>query len=130
MMLRDLESDLSGPATCAGDDGPALTPRAIRRIGAQALAEVYARCARTGAGEHETIDVRVAAAAARRDPPYVFGDPLELDVVRTLLNAGRARGAADPGDGAEPCRPSRASTTSSARDGLRHPARPRCCCST
>ena len=40
VLLRDLESDMRRAGYLRGDV-PELTPRAIRRIGAQALAEVY-----------------------------------------------------------------------------------------
>ncbi len=91
VILRDLEASLrrAGYLTDRGD--PALTPRAIRRIGAQALAEVYGALRKDRPGGHAT-DAR-GAAVARPDEtrPFEFGDPLDLDVTRTLLNALRRR---------------------------------------
>jgi uncharacterized protein with von Willebrand factor type A (vWA) domain len=92
LWLRDLESTLRREGYLRGEGDAALTPRAIRRIGAQALAEVYGALRRDRRGGHET-DVR-GAALPRPDEtrPYAFGDPLELDVVKTLLNAVRRGG--------------------------------------
>ena len=87
-MLRDLESTLREGGYLRGGDGSELTPRAIRRIGAQALAEVYAAlrkaATRTPRGGRDR-----GAALPRPDEtrPSEFGDPLDLDVVRTVLAA-------------------------------------------
>lgn len=96
VMLRDLESTLQQKGYLRGAD-PQLTPRAIRRIGAHALAEVYDALAKDRPGAHET-DVR-GAALPRPDEtrPFEFGDPLDIDVVRTLLGAVRRRAVRDPG---------------------------------
>jgi uncharacterized protein with von Willebrand factor type A (vWA) domain len=100
VILRDLESTLRR-AGYLSDRGDALTPRAIRRIGAQALAEVYGALHKDRPGGH-AIDAR-GAAVPRPDEtrPFEFGDPLDLDVTRTLLNALRRR-ATDPDAGASP----------------------------
>ena len=86
--MRDLEPSLRR-AGFLREGAPELTPRGIRRIGAQALAEVYGALTRDRAGGHET-DAR-GAAVPRPDETrrFEFGDPLDLDVVRTLLNAVR-----------------------------------------
>ncbi len=88
VLLRELESGLRRAGYLRGAT-PELTPRAIRRIGAQALAEVYGALRKDRHGGHET-DAR-GAALSRPDEtrPYRFGDSLDLDVVRTLLNAMR-----------------------------------------
>ncbi len=87
VMLRDLESSLRDAGYLGAGDDPQLTPRAIRRIGAQALAEIYGSLRKDRPGGHD-VDTR-GAAQVRPDEtrPYEFGDPLELDVGRTLLNA-------------------------------------------
>ena len=96
VMLRDLEPTLQREGFLRGGD-PELTPRAIRRIGAHALAEVYASLAKSREGGHET-DVR-GAALVRPDEtrPFEFGDPLDIDVVRTLLRAVRRHALTAPG---------------------------------
>jgi uncharacterized protein with von Willebrand factor type A (vWA) domain len=100
VFLRDLESTLRREGYLRGAD-PELTPKAIRRIGAQALAEVYAALQKDRPGAHDT-DVR-GAALPRPDEtrPFEFGDPLDLDVVRTLLGAVRRHALVSPGAAAE-----------------------------
>ena len=97
VMIRDLEPTLRERGFLRGGS-PELTPRAIRRIGAHALAEVYAALAKDRPGAHET-DVR-GAALPRPDEtrPFVFGDPLDIDVVRTLLGAVKREALATPGE--------------------------------
>ncbi|MGH7336282.1 MAG: hypothetical protein ACREI7_01770 [Myxococcota bacterium] len=94
--IRDLESTLERAGYLRGGD-PQLTPRAIRRIGAHALAEVYATLRRDRPGAHET-DTR-GAALPRPDEtkPFEFGDPLDLDVVRTVIDAVKRNARAAPG---------------------------------
>jgi uncharacterized protein with von Willebrand factor type A (vWA) domain len=96
LWIRDLESTLERAGYLRGGD-PQLTPRAIRRIGAQALAEVYAALRRDRPGGHES-DTR-GAALPRPDEtkPFEFGDPLDLDVVRTLIDAVKRNARAAPG---------------------------------
>ncbi len=50
-------------------DGDELTPRAIRRIGAQALATVYGALRKGRPGGHDDDAARRRAAASRRDAP-------------------------------------------------------------
>jgi len=94
ILLRDLESSLErrGYLRQSGDE---LTPRAIRKIGANALAEVYGALRKDRLGGHET-DVR-GAAIPRPDETkaFEFGDPLDLDVVRTMMNSIRRMSAVD-----------------------------------
>jgi uncharacterized protein with von Willebrand factor type A (vWA) domain len=96
VILRDMESDLRRAGYLRGQD-PQLTPRAIRRIGAQALAQVYAALRRDRDGGHET-DTR-GAALPRPDEtrPLEFGDPLDVDVVRTLISAVKRQALSAPG---------------------------------
>jgi uncharacterized protein with von Willebrand factor type A (vWA) domain len=96
LWIRDLESTLERAGYLRGGD-PQLTPRAIRRIGAHALAEVYAALRRDRPGGHES-DTR-GAALPRPDEtkPFEFGDPLDLDVVRTLIDAVKRHARAAPG---------------------------------
>lgn len=104
VLLRDLESRLRRAGYLRdGGDGRELTPRAIRRIGAQALAEVYGALRKDRLGGHET-DVR-GAAIPRPDEtrPFEFGEPLDLDIVRTLLNSVLRTAARGSGpDGGRP----------------------------
>jgi uncharacterized protein with von Willebrand factor type A (vWA) domain len=96
VMLRDLEGEMRRAGYLRGSD-PQLTPRAIRRIGAHALAQVYAALRQDRPGAHE-IDAR-GATLPRPDEtrPFEFGDPLDVDPVRTLLNAVKRCALAAPG---------------------------------
>ncbi len=93
ILLRDLRNQLERGGYLRPGGDPQLTAKAIRRLGAQALADVYGALRKDRVGRHE-IDQR-GAAIARPDEtrPYQFGDRLDLDLVRTLLN-GVKRGAA------------------------------------
>jgi uncharacterized protein with von Willebrand factor type A (vWA) domain len=100
ILLRDLEPGLRRAGFLRGSgDEIRLTPRAIRRIGAQALAEVYGALRKDRCGGHETAARGTALPRPDATRRFEFGDPLDLDVVRTLLNALRRRG---PTGGAVP----------------------------
>ena len=94
--LRDLEGTLRRAGYLRDRDGSLeLTPRAIRRIGAQALAAVYGKLRRGRVGEHENAARGVALPRPDETRPLEFGDALDVDVVKTLLGALRRR-ALDP----------------------------------
>jgi uncharacterized protein with von Willebrand factor type A (vWA) domain len=98
ILIRDLEPGLRRAGFLRGSgDEARLTPRAIRRIGAHALAEVYGALRRDRTGGHATDARGVVLPRPDETRPYEFGDPLDLDVVRTLLNALRRRGPAADG---------------------------------
>ncbi len=97
VILRDMEQQLRDAGFLRdGEGGPELTPRAIRRIGAQALASVYGALRKGRPGSHETVHHGVANRRPDETRPFEFGDSLDLHVVRTLLNGVR-RQAANPG---------------------------------
>lgn len=100
IILRDLDQNLrDGGFLRDGKDGTELTPRAIRRIGAQALASVYSQLRKGRPGSHDTVSHGVATSRPDETRPWEFGDAMNLHVVRTLLNgvkraAIEGRGAA------------------------------------
>ena len=100
IILRDLDSNLRDAGFLRdGKDGAELTPRAIRRIGAQALASVYNQLRKGRPGSHDTVSRGVATPRPDETRPWEFGDAMNLHVVRTLLNgvkraALEGRGAA------------------------------------
>jgi len=98
VLLQRVAGDMERAGYLRGGEDPALTPRAIRRIGARALAEVYASLRRGRSGGHETDARGVAIPRPDETRPYAFGDPLDLDIVRTLLNAVLRGSAAPPED--------------------------------
>jgi uncharacterized protein with von Willebrand factor type A (vWA) domain len=110
--LRELERELRRQGWLGGTaTAPALSPKALRRLGSSALGTVFADLTSGRRGEH---DLRSAGAAGERtggSRAWMFGDEQPLDVVRTVSNAvlrtrpspdGGAAGddAARPGGGA------------------------------
>lgn len=88
IMLRDLESGLRDKGylrTNAGSDE--LTPAAVRRIGAHALAQVYSSLRRGRLGAHPVNSAGAATPRPDETRPYQFGDALDLDVVKTVRNS-------------------------------------------
>jgi uncharacterized protein with von Willebrand factor type A (vWA) domain len=93
IMLRDLESGLRDKGYLRERDGQdELTPAAVRRIGASALAQVYSSLRKGRQGGHETSSAGAAMPRPDETRPYQFGDALDIDVVKSLRN-GLARQA-------------------------------------
>lgn len=99
VLLRDLRASLerAGYLRSRGDV-PELTPRAIRRLGASALAEVYSALRKGRPGRHDTPDRGVTLPRPDESRPFAFGDELRLDVSRTLRNAVVRAARARPGE--------------------------------
>jgi len=74
-----------------------LTPKAVRRIGATALARVFSRLDARGRGDHDVADAGAAGELTGSSREWRFGDEQPLDVVRTVRNAVLRR---PPGPGA------------------------------
>jgi uncharacterized protein with von Willebrand factor type A (vWA) domain len=95
--LRELERELERQGFVSrGDDGLRLTPRAVRRLGETALKRVFAQIDASGSGDHEDHRTGSADELVGSSRPWVFGDELPIDAVRTVSNALR-RGGAIPG---------------------------------
>ncbi len=73
-----------------------LTPRAIRRIGAHALSELFARSSADTVGRHQAPRVGAGHELAHQSKAYEFGDPFNLDIHRTVRNALRRGGQGTP----------------------------------
>ena len=73
-----------------------LTPRGLRRIGEQALNELYTRLARSRAGQHAVERQGPGHERAGETKPYEWGDPFNLSIERTLRNAVARRGPGLP----------------------------------
>jgi uncharacterized protein with von Willebrand factor type A (vWA) domain len=95
ILVRDLESQLQN-AGLLREGATELTPRAIRRIGAAALADVYSALRKGLSGGHETSARGVALPRPDETRPWEWGDPLDLDIVKTVLN-GVKRASAESG---------------------------------
>ena len=91
VLIRDLESEFEKAGYLRGGPDPELTPRAIRAIGANALADVYTALRKGLAGQHDTHARGVGLPRPDETRPWAFGDDLNLDIVRTVMNGVRRR---------------------------------------
>jgi uncharacterized protein with von Willebrand factor type A (vWA) domain len=96
VMLRDLRSSLTR-AGYLREDADQLTPRAIRRLGASALAQVYGALRKGRPGAHDTAQQGVSQPRPDEVRAFEYGDGLDLDVARTLLAAALRRAREAPG---------------------------------
>lgn len=97
VLLRDLGPSLER-AGYLREGSDALTPRAIRRLGAGALAEVYGALRKGRPGAHDVDTRGVALPRPDETRPFEFGDPLDLDVVKTVLGGVTRSALARPGE--------------------------------
>ena len=73
-----------------------LTPRGIKKIGQNALSELFARLARDKSGRHEIERTGAGHERAYETKGYEFGDPFNLHIERTVRNAIRRQGGGTP----------------------------------
>ena len=73
-----------------------LTPRGLRRIGDQALADLYARLAPYRSGQHPLARPGLGHERAGETKAYEWGDPFNLSIERTVRNALARRGPGTP----------------------------------
>jgi uncharacterized protein with von Willebrand factor type A (vWA) domain len=78
--------------------GLRLTARGMRRIGQKALGDLFARLRKDRFGEHTVARRGQRGERADESKPYEFGDPFDLDVERTVMNAVQ-RQASEPAQG-------------------------------
>jgi len=98
LMLRNLERELGDAGYLRRRGGRLeLTPRAIRRLGASALVEVYGALRRGRPGSHEMHATGAAIPRPDETRAFQFGDRLDLDVAKTLLGAVERHARATPG---------------------------------
>ena len=69
-----------------------LTPRAIRKLGANALSDLFGKLNKDMLGQHKLDATGVGHERANDTKPYEFGDPFRLDLHGTLRNALRRGG--------------------------------------
>ncbi|MBI5018230.1 MAG: hypothetical protein HZB55_22420 [Deltaproteobacteria bacterium] len=87
--LNGLADELRAEGYVEGEeDGTILSAKALRRIGALALAEVFSEV-RAALGRTTARRSGPTHALAETTKPYEFGDPLHLDISGTLANALR-----------------------------------------
>ncbi len=73
-----------------------LTPRAIRRIGQQALSDLFRKLDKDRPGTHELERQGVGHERDFSTKPYEFGDPFNLHIERTVRNAVKRTGGGTP----------------------------------
>ena len=73
-----------------------LTPRGIRKLAQLALKEVFSQINKDRLGRHQTYHVGDGGERTGETKPYEFGDPLDLDLHRTLFNSVLREGPTVP----------------------------------
>jgi uncharacterized protein with von Willebrand factor type A (vWA) domain len=73
-----------------------LTPRAIRKLGANALSDLFGKLNKDMLGQHKVDAIGVGHERANDTKQYEFGDPFRLDLHGTLRNALRRGGPGLP----------------------------------
>ncbi|MEU4236986.1 VWA domain-containing protein [Actinoplanes sp. NPDC026619] len=88
--LRDLERELSRQGWLSRDtEGLTLSPKALRRLGRTALAQVFDELSGKRQGQHDLRDAGAAGDLIGSSRRWEYGDEQPLDVVRTIGNAVR-----------------------------------------
>ncbi|GID28110.1 vWA domain-containing protein [Paractinoplanes brasiliensis] len=102
--LRELERELTRQGWVTRDaEGLTLSPKALRRLGRTALAQVFDDLSGRKQGQHDLRDAGAAGDLIGSSRRWEFGDEQPLDVVRTIGNAVRRR-AGNGGVGVLPVR--------------------------
>jgi uncharacterized protein with von Willebrand factor type A (vWA) domain len=73
-----------------------LTPKGTRRIGQQALSDLFGQLTKDRVGNHATTFTGTGHDREETTKPYEFGDPFNLDLSRTVHNAVRRAGSGVP----------------------------------
>jgi uncharacterized protein with von Willebrand factor type A (vWA) domain len=73
-----------------------LTSRAIRRLGMNALGELFNKLMKERAGQHPIEQVGTGHERAYESKQYEYGDPFHLDIQRTIRNAVTRSGNGTP----------------------------------
>lgn len=73
-----------------------LTAEGVRKLGEKALGDIFRRLAGDGAGDHPVSRPEMSYDTAESSRPHQFGDPFQLDLGRTIMNAIHRNGASTP----------------------------------
>ncbi|HWK81310.1 MAG TPA: VWA domain-containing protein [Thermomicrobiales bacterium] len=79
-----------------GRRGLQLTPRAVRKIGEKALEDIFGQLRKQGLGDHDLQRRGRAGELADSSSPWQFGDPFQLDLGKTVMNAITRNGPGAP----------------------------------
>lgn len=94
--LRQMMLALRNSGVLRTKDGKTtLSPKGVRKLGRMALRDIYQGLLRDRSGRHATDHRGPARLRPEETKPYRFGEPMHLDLVRTLKNA-LARGGGVP----------------------------------
>ena len=73
-----------------------MTPKGLRKIGSNALRELFSKLAKDQLGQHETSNIGQGHERTYDTKPYEYGDPFQIDLNRTIRNAVRRSGGGTP----------------------------------
>jgi uncharacterized protein with von Willebrand factor type A (vWA) domain len=73
-----------------------LTPRGMRRIGQNALSDLFSKLAKDRLGRHQMDRSGIGQELAYETKSYEFGDPFNLNIERTVRNAVQREGGGTP----------------------------------
>ncbi len=73
-----------------------LTPRGVRRLGQQVLADLFAQVRQDRVGDHRSTSSGAGHDREETSRPFEHGDPFTLDLGRTVHNAVRRSGSGVP----------------------------------
>jgi uncharacterized protein with von Willebrand factor type A (vWA) domain len=73
-----------------------LTPKGIKRVGQNALSDLFSKLAKDKMGQHQITPLGAGHERSYESKPYEFGDPFNLDLHRTIRNAVRRQGSGTP----------------------------------
>jgi len=73
-----------------------LTPKGLRKIGSNALQDLFSKLAKDKMGQHQVDPVGQGHERTYDTKPYEWGDPFNLDIHRTIRNALQRSGGGTP----------------------------------
>ncbi|HEX4978798.1 MAG TPA: hypothetical protein VFV35_01920, partial [Acidimicrobiales bacterium] len=73
-----------------------LTPKGLRKIGQNALGDLFKKLAKDQMGRHQIDPTGVGHERSYETKPYEFGDPFNLQIERTIRNALQRTGGGTP----------------------------------
>jgi uncharacterized protein with von Willebrand factor type A (vWA) domain len=73
-----------------------LTPRGLRRLGNNALRDLFTKLVRDQQGQHQIHRQGIGHERTYTTKPYEYGDPFTLDLERTIRNAITRQGPSTP----------------------------------
>ena len=77
--------------------GSSSRPRGMRKIGSNALADLFSKLAKDKLGRHEIERTGIGHERTYDTKPYEFGDPFNLHIERTVRNAVARAGGGHAG---------------------------------